>query len=611
MNGNGSMPGDTYREREARFAGERDRHTRRSRVLSNGRVVAFAAVIALGLLLERRPSSLLLPATIVAAVTFVVLIVLHRRSRSRERWFDALTVLNAEGLDRLARRWERLPVRTPTRSLEGHAYAADLDLYGRASIAQILGPAATPFGCAALDGWLLSRSEPESVRARQDAVREMAPLHDLREALALHGRAARTIQLRHIERFLSWAESPPRTRHIRLRILAWALPAATWLLIGAQALGMVESARWLIPVAASFIVYGTIGARARRTFDDAFGREPLFTYYPDMIRALAGRTFRSPLLASLAQRLVRDGMPADRQLGALRRLMHLADFRLSSMHVPLFLVTLWDLHVLIALERWQAAWGAAVRDWLEALGEAEALSALATLAHDHPSWVFPELVPMAEALVEAEALGHPLIPDAVRVHNDVVVGPPGTFLLVTGSNMSGKSTLLRALGTNAVLAQAGAPVCAARLRLPPLEVYTSIRVQDSLARGVSYFMAELERLKQIVDAAQRARAGGSATLLFLLDEILHGTNTAERRIAATRVIRHLVDSGAIGAATTHDLALAEVPALTAAARLVHFTEDVVEVDGASTLRFDYRLREGLATSTNALALMRIVGLPDA
>jgi DNA mismatch repair ATPase MutS len=307
---------------------------------------------------------------------------------------------------------------------------------------------------------------------------------------------------------------------------------------------------------------------------------------------------------------VQHDEPADEQLHDLQRLMHLADLRTSSMHLPVFLLTMWDIHVLLAVERWQRASGVAARDWLRALGEAEALASLATLAHDQPAWVFPELGPTAEPRLTATSLGHPLIPDDVRVHNDVHVGPPGTFLLVTGSNMSGKSTLLRAIGVNVVLAQAGAPVCAQRMRLSPLEVCTSIRVQDSLARGVSYFMAELERLKQIVDAAHRVHADGSATLIYLLDEILHGTNTAERRIAATRVIRHLVDSGAIGAATTHDLELAGQPALAAAARLVHFSETLEDIDGVSTLRFDYQLRDGLATSTNALALMRIVGLPD-
>jgi DNA mismatch repair ATPase MutS len=212
-----------------------------------------------------------------------------------------------------------------------------------------------------------------------------------------------------------------------------------------------------------------------------------------------------------------------------------------------------------------------------------------------------------EPCFSAEGLGHPLIADDVRVHNDVTVGPPGTFLLITGSNMSGKSTLLRAVGVNAVLAQAGAPCCAQRLRLTPLAVRTSIVVQDSLARGVSHFMAELERLKQVVDAADAA-AGGPVAVLYLLDEILHGTNTAERRIAARRVIRHLLAARAIGGVTTHDLELVNDVALRDHARLVHFQETFGD---DRRLSFDYRLRPGLATSTNALKLMRYVGLPDA
>ncbi|HSJ25450.1 MAG TPA: MutS family DNA mismatch repair protein, partial [Longimicrobiales bacterium] len=283
--------------------------------------------------------------------------------------------------------------------------------------------------------------------------------------------------------------------------------------------------------------------------------------------------------------------------------------RLSSLHSPVYIFTLWDVHVLAALERWQAASGAAVRDWLAAVGELEATAALATLAHDNPGWAYPLVDADAERVFRAESLGHPLLREDARVSNDVAVGPPGTFLLVTGSNMSGKSTLLRAIGTNAVLAQAGAPVCAASLSMPPLDVATSIRVQDSLARGVSYFMAELERLKQIVDEAQQT-AAREGTLLFLLDEILHGTNTAERRIAARRVISHLVRTGAIGVVTTHDLELAEEPVLVPSARLVHFQETFSEGDDeASSLSFDYRLRDGLATSTNALVLMRLVGLP--
>jgi len=190
----------------------------------------------------------------------------------------------------------------------------------------------------------------------------------------------------------------------------------------------------------------------------------------------------------------------------------------------------------------------------------------------------------------------------------VSLGPPGTFLLVTGSNMSGKSTLLRSIGTNVVLAQAGAPVCAESMRLTPMDVWTSIRIDDSLEAGVSLFMAELRRLKRIVDAARdpvRARP-----LLYLLDEMLHGTNTAERRIAARRVLGYLIDAGAIGAVTTHDLTLAEDPSLDAAAQRVHFTEQFERREGVTSMTFDYRLREGLATSANALRLLEMIGLGE-
>jgi DNA mismatch repair ATPase MutS len=232
------------------------------------------------------------------------------------------------------------------------------------------------------------------------------------------------------------------------------------------------------------------------------------------------------------------------------------------------------------------------------------------LAHDNPAWRFPELDEHADRLT-AVALGHPLLPAATRVANDVTVGPPGTLLLVTGSNMSGKSTLLRAIGLNVVLAQAGAPVCAERLTMPLVEVRTSIRLADSLERGVSLFMAELERLKEIVDAARETAR--PRPLLYLLDEILHGTNTAERLIAARAVLGHLVRAGAIGAVTTHDLTLAADGALAAASHPVHFTEQVTTGNGdvASAMTFDYRLRPGLATSTNALKLLALVGLAEA
>lgn len=601
-------PREFYRIRAARFGEERAALAARARVLAHARLAAFSAFVVAGLMAELRGSTALAVVAGSAVVLFVALIVWQQRVRRAERWAADLAALNEQGLQRLDRSWERLPVRPPSVSLEGHSYAADLDLFGRVSLSQLLGPVATPFGSRTLDEWLLSPADPATISARQDALRELAGMHELRETLSLHARATRSIRMQHIDSFLHWAESPMAVpAPALLRILSWLLPLVTAALIAAHAAGAITTSLWLLPMTVSLLLYFTIGARARHVFDAAFGREPLFAYYPDMMRAAAAAPLQSPLLATVAARLGTGDVPAHERLHRLQRLMHLADVRSSSIHLPLFVLTLWDVHLLLALQSWQRTAGGNVRDWLAALGELEALSALATLAHDRPDWSFPDVGSNTESVLEADELGHPLIGDDVRVHNDVRVGPPGTFLLVTGSNMSGKSTLLRAIGINAVLAQMGAPVCATRLRMPALDVQTSIRVQDSLARGVSYFMAELERLKQIVDAAEAVRRT-DVTQLFLLDEILHGTNTAERRIAATRVIRHLVDTRAIGAATTHDLQLAEEPDLAAAARLVHFTESIEEGPEVPIMRFDYRLREGLATSTNALVLMRIVGL---
>ncbi len=219
----------------------------------------------------------------------------------------------------------------------------------------------------------------------------------------------------------------------------------------------------------------------------------------------------------------------------------------------------------------------------------------------------PEVDASAERL-QARQLGHPLLPCETCVANDVEIGPAGSFLLVTGSNMSGKSTLLRAIGVNAVLAQAGRPVCAEHLTMPPVVLATSMRIRDSLEDGVSFYMAELMRLKEIVDVARDADSRNHRTLLYLLDEILLGTNSKERHLAVVRVLQHLLERGAIGAISTHDLDLATSESLAGACRCVHFCETLHDQDAERPMTFDYRLRPGIATTSNALKLLEIVGL---
>jgi DNA mismatch repair ATPase MutS len=253
--------------------------------------------------------------------------------------------------------------------------------------------------------------------------------------------------------------------------------------------------------------------------------------------------------------------------------------------------------------------GATVRRWLQAVGQLEAITSLATLAHDNPHWAMPKVEHEAGSTITATQIGHPLLPDENRVLNDVDIGPAGTFILVTGSNMSGKSTLLRAVGLNIILAQAGAPVCATQLRMPPVKLATSMRTHDSLANGVSFFLAELKRLKQIVDESRESQQHAEL-FVFLLDEVLQGTNSVERHIAVSRVIDHLVAQGSIGMVSTHDLELAASPNLVNVCRTVHFRESFTGVDGHERMTFDYILRPGVAATTNALKLLKLVGLDN-
>jgi DNA mismatch repair ATPase MutS len=262
-------------------------------------------------------------------------------------------------------------------------------------------------------------------------------------------------------------------------------------------------------------------------------------------------------------------------------------------------VLLWTPQLAFAIERWRARFGPDLGRWIEAVGEFEALCAFAGFSYERPDYAFPEILDGAPCF-EGVAIGHPLLPDDRCVRNDLTLSAENPTLIVSGSNMSGKSTLLRSVGINTVLALAGAPVCAKNLRLSPVAIGASIRLQDSLLEGSSRFYAEILRLRQITELAQN-----ELPILFLLDEILSGTNSHDRGIGAEAVVRNLVESGAIGLVTTHDLALTRLADLLAPrAANVHF-QDHLE-DGV--IAFDYRIHPGVVTKSNALELMRAVGL---
>ncbi|HYN06781.1 MAG TPA: hypothetical protein VES67_05290 [Vicinamibacterales bacterium] len=493
-----------------------------------------------------------------------------------------------------------------------HLYARDLGLFGEASVFELLNCARTRIGEETLAAWLKSPAEPPVVRARQEAVKELALRTDLREDLAVLAEPARAGV--NAELLAAWGERPPR-------LDSSAVPAWVWLLSVAGALAASGLLTWLVArigllqldadtfavlriyVLVVFAVCGAVVWRLRARTEAILGDAGEAAHGLGLLAGVVGRLeaerFAGGRLAELRAALDVEGLPPSRRLARLNALMDLVD---SRDHLFVRLVgslLMWDLHLVYAIERWRRMSGPALRRWLAAVGEMEALLSLAGYSYEHPDDVFPDLLSAGTPCFDGEALGHPLLSEAKTVRNDVRLTGELRALVVSGSNMSGKSTLLRTVGVNAVLAQAGAPVRARRLRLTPLMLGASIRIEDSLHAGVSRFYAEITRLGLIM------RRAGEAPVLFLIDELLHGTNSHDRRIGAEAIVRGLVERGAIGLVTTHDLALAHVAdALGTRGANVHF-EDVLE-DGR--MRFDYRMRPGVVQKSNALALMRSVGL---
>ena len=322
---------------------------------------------------------------------------------------------------------------------------------------------------------------------------------------------------------------------------------------------------------------------------------------------------KSGKLKEIQAQLFEGSDDVRKQISGLGTLVWLANWRRGMMFLVYLIVQFlgfWDIHILRLLENWKAKHGGKARVWFDNLGQWESLCAMAKLAHDQPNWKFPKLTTDRSMKVTGKQLGHPLLNDKDRVCNDCEVGPDGTVLLVTGSNMSGKSTLLRSVGLNVMMAQMGSVVCADEMSLPSLQVATSMRVSDSLAEGVSFFMAELKRLKEIVDQAEQVQSESDWNMMFLLDEILQGTNSRERQIAVSRVVRRLIDDRAIGCISTHDLDLAKTNDLQDCCNTVHFAERFETVEGQEKMVFDYQMHEGISPTTNALKLLEMVGLGE-
>lgn len=530
------------------------------------------------------------------AVVFATLVILHYRVVRRRTFAERGIRFYEHGIARLNDEWMGTGNSGDQFRDPAHVYSDDLDVFGKGSLFELVATARTASGERRLADWFRSPADRDEAILRQEAVRELTSRLDLREDVALLGEEVRAEV--HENTLDAWgsALSVPFAPYFRIAALLLAISAvATLIAFLARVLPVTPFA---LVLACNLVIGYALRKRVKQIAEavDIPGHD--LRTFSLLLQRMEREEFETARPRQLRAALNVQGLPASKRIARLERWVDVLD----STNVPLIRiiqpVILWREQAAMGIEAWRCVNGKHIGGWVRAVAEFEALSSLASLKFEHPEWSFPAFRD-GEACFEAQALQHPLMSQARCVPNDVAISSGLRLLIVSGSNMSGKSTLLRSVGLNAILAWAGGPVAAKQMSLSPLHVGASVRVVDSLQDNRSRFFAEITRIREIVELTQ------SRHVLFLLDELLSGTNSHDRRIGASGIVRALVKAGAIGLITTHDLALAEIEQdLGPAAANVHFDDRILD----GRIEFDYRLRPGVVTHSNALELMRAIGL---
>ena len=608
---NMESPRDVYSRHFEESQARRARGQAWDKRLGWGKIAAFLAGAMLAIALLHTPQRLLY--LLIPAFVFAALAVAHERVLRRLREQERVSQFYERGLARVEDRWAGTGTGGERFLDAAHPYARDLDLFGAGSLFELLCTAQTRTGEETLARWLLHAAAPGEVRERHAAMLELKEQIGLRERLFVAGQHVRAGV--HPDEVSAWGEQPVTMQSRGLPAIFLPL-AALWV---GTAIWWFSTGTWYPLVVVSLLNFGINSRFSKRAEEVAEATEKAagdLKVLAEVLAILEAQSFAAPRLVALRAALDTRGpdtreIAPSKTLNQLRQLVSWIENRENLMVRVIAPVVFYTTLCAMAAERWKRRFGPSIRGWLAAVGEFEALAALAGYAWEHPGDVLPEFAEEAP-LFEAEDLRHPLLAESHAVGNDLRLSRELRLLLISGPNMAGKSTLLRGVGINAVLAQAGAPVRARRLRMSPLAVGASICVLDSLQGGVSRFYAEIRRLKLLSDLASgaglkdgSALAGAPGPLLFLLDELLSGTNSHDRLDGTRFVVGALVRKGAIGMVTTHDLALTAIPeAMDGLGRNCHF-EDSIE-DGK--LKFDYRLKPGVVRTSNALKLMQAVGL---
>jgi DNA mismatch repair ATPase MutS len=571
---------------------------KRSNWYSLVRLLSFAAAIFL--LVKLLPVNIYLAIGSALAAISILLLFVNRSSKLSisKQLLEELLKINISELNALG--WDFSDLDRGQQYIDPeHPYTSDLDIFGERSLFQYLNRTSIARGRDCLAGWLSHPAEPVIILERQQAVAELTDKLDWRQEFYACGRLSKETE-QDYEALIAWLSKRPMMLDNRIyRSLLILLPFLT-----VVSLALVSwLIPWNIPVTFILIQLGLVGWNLRRInhhHNQVSRKYELLVKYADLIRLAEGEKFESDRLKSLQEELRSDGKSVGQKLRSLARIVVDFDRRLNMvMGVILNGLLLWDLQCILRLEKWKRNSARELPGWFAVLGEIEALNSLAGFRFNVPETVFP--IPDPEGpIIQAESLSHPLILPGENIPNDIRIDHFGQFMLVTGSNMAGKSTFLRTVGVNLVLAAAGSPVMAGMMQFRPIEIFTSMRIRDSLSSRESTFYAELKRLRRIIEFHNHGQQS-----LVLLDEILKGTNSRDKHFGSEMFIRQMIELNSAGLIATHDLELSKLE--------TEFPDNIrnycfeVQIDKQEFI-YDYKLRSGVCQTMNATELMKKMGI---
>ncbi len=530
---------------------------------------------------------------------FLVLLKKHQAVRQKRDRAHYLAFINEDEATRLKRQYLR-PETGDQFISPTHFYAGDLDVFGKHSLFRLLNRTHTHAGQHRLAAWLLAPAGPDAVRLRQEAAAELTAQLDWRQQFEALAYAEETIG-RSPESLVAWATALETPLPGYLNAIRFLFPLVTLGIFGAWLLGFLPGLAVLAALGVHGFVLSRTAARARETSDQTHEISVALRAFQGLFRLAEGVAGEAVRLRAIRQALTSHDRSVSEAIGRLAQLTEGLNYRRNPYFFLIFgVVTLWDIQYLAGLAKWKKQHGDHIDQWLDALGELEALNSLAGFAYAHPTYATPDITD-GPLTLEISAAAHPLLPPSRSVANSLEINGSGQTVLITGSNMSGKSTFLRTVGTNVVLALAGGVVSAGQFRCSPVCVFTSMRTQDSLEESTSSFYAELKRLQTLIGLSKKT---SGIPVLYFLDEILKGTNSADRHRGAEALIRQLHRTSASGFVSTHDLELGQLTDASDFVRNFHFQSDL----NNGELVFDYTLRTGICGSFNASQLMRAIGI---